>query len=633
MQEIDAGQILLAFENGEFFHAYQPIVELSTGAVPHVEALIRWSHPTHGVIAPGAFLPLIYGADLADALTDFGLRDALGSLDELRGLYGPDVAVALNLSHRQLQEPETLAGRVHDALKRSGEQAQSLFIEVVEDLTANDINHTRSAFHDLRELGVRIILDDFGTGASSLTALTDMEYDGLKIDRSFVQGLTTSAVARSVIEAVLAFGARTNISVVAEGVETALELQALTELGCSFAQGYLLGRPKPISDGPQHLGYTPAAPLLTPEQNDQDDLAAILDRVHLVDPRSLVPFDAMRAELEALDAAVTSNGRRADQVRCEIGRRMALASIYAGREDLLISWSVRTSSLAARIGAWGYSAEALAMIANCSQVPEGSPGLRVDALVQALEIRMTRPIEHDRAGGVDNGIGSAFAHLGLWRHARTWWADSIERHGKVDDIGSVLSCLNLTDLEIHRLEGGALPMIDATPVELSIALCEQMLSYVDGSDLVPHGLPAALGVRLQLVRGDIAGAASALETIDDSGGNALSHFQLTQARARVAQALGDNEAFFGHTSELIRVLGGHALLSLHERRAQHLHADALLASGRVKEAALLLRELSTTHAGDDAERLMTLFDWIRLNVDLNVRFTELFDGRLDSSAS
>lgn len=626
MQEIDAEQLLFAFRNGEFFHAYQPIVELRSASVPHVEALIRWAHPVHGAVLPGAFLPLIHGAGLSDTLTEFGLTDVLRDLPELRTLYGPDIAVSLNLSHRQLQEPEALARRVRTALHDSGESPETLLIEVVEDLTSRDIVHTRSAFRDLRDLGVRIILDDFGTGASSLTALTDMEYDGLKIDRSFVQGLTTSAVARSVIGTVLAFGEQTGITVVAEGVESALELLALDQLGCSLAQGYFLGRPKPLADGAQHLDFMPVAQPIVVDSSRQTGLADILAKAKAVDPRSLEPFDSIRSTLEALHDEITSNGQEADLVRCEIGRRIAIASIYSGEQEMAITWAVRTSQLAENIAAWGYSAEALAVIANWSDAPDGSPGLRIDALVRALEIRLTKPIDADRIGSVDNGIGTAFAHLGLWSHARRWWSDAVERHGHSGQIGSALCCLNLCDLEIHRLEDASAGAADDTPAALSIAICEQTLGYVKEAQSMPRGLVAALDARLHAIRGDMDAAVQVLADAPEAGENMLSVFQLAQSRARVAQALGDHETFFEQTSLLVDVLGGHKLLALHERRAQRLHVDALLAIGDVDQASALLAELYAKVTRGETERLSTLFDWVRLHADLNVRFSELSDG-------
>jgi len=632
VQRIDAKQLADAFASSAFFFDYQPIVDLYTAQVPYVEALVRWNHPTIGVLQPGSFLSLIHGAQLSDSFTDWSLQQVLGDLPQLRKIYGDEVAVTINLSQRQLVDPGATAARVAAAIAAARTDARSICIEVVEDMTTQDLRRSVEAIAGLRAIGVRVFLDDFGTGASSLTALTEMDYDGLKIDRSFVRGIVSGTTARSIVEAILTFGAQTGVSVVAEGVESALELQALNDIGCLLGQGYFLGRPTPLGDATALNGYVPTIRVTDDHRPGGVGLDAIMFELDQVDPRSTTEsFQEIRQKLEQLDASAQALGADGDLVRCKIGRRLTLAAVYQGDTDTAVKWGLQTSRHAERIGEWGYCAEVLAVVAAGRSRPDEAPGLRIEAMTRALEIRMTKPIGDDRRSSIDNSIGAIFANLGLWDHAYRWWKDSLDRQTTTASPGAAMCCLNLIELELERLEGFVM-MLDETPRELSIALVVQVLGRLEANPYVSSGASGGLLCRLELAQGNIDAAIAAIADLEVRDGDIIPHFLLLRARAMLAEALEDSDDFLTNTTALTAILDGHALLIHHDQQAQQLHVRALSAAGRHDEAIEVLERLLSRQRVEDGKNLGTLFGWIRVNVDLSLRFAELEALRVNVSS-
>lgn len=623
VQRIDAKQIALAFAESTFFFEYQPIVELGSTKVPYVEALVRWDHPTLGVLSPGSFLSLIHGDNLSDSLTEWSIRQVLDDLPELRDLHGADVAVTINLSQRQLVDPEATVRAIASSIDAADEDPCSVCIEVVEDLTSLDIRRSANAIADLRSIGLRVFLDDFGTGASSLTALTEMDYDGLKIDRSFVRGLISGTAARSVIEAILAFGAKTGISVVAEGVESALELYELEDIGCVLGQGYFLGRPTPLGAATERAGYVADVRPAVARQAEPIELDVIVAKVAAINPRSINEvFEDRTRKLKLLDESAEALGEAGDDVRCEIGRKLTLSAVYAGEVDAAVRWGMETSRHAERVEQWGYSAEALSIIAAARTSREDMPGIRIEAMTRALEIRMTKPIDADRSSSIDNGIGAVFANLGLWDNAYWWWRDSLDRQISTESVGTAMCCLNLIELELGRLEGFMM-MSDAMPREVSFALVTQILERLDRNPNVPVGVTPGFRCRLELLQGDVDAATVAITAAEEPPTDILPLFLQLRARAMLAQQCEEYDDFLKYTTELTAVLDGHPLLTHHEQQAQQLHVRALSAVGRHDEAVRLLERVLGAQRVQDGEKLRTLFGWIRMNVDLNLRLAEL----------
>jgi diguanylate cyclase (GGDEF)-like protein/PAS domain S-box-containing protein len=237
--EVDLRKALAA---GEFEMYYQPIVELSSGRVTSFEALIRWNHPTRGLVPPGDFIPVAEEIGLIVPLGDWVLRQACSDAASWPGR----LSVAVNLSAAQFRNP-TLALSVVSALGASGLAASRLELEITETVLLQDDRSVIETLHQMRELGVRISMDDFGTGYSSLSYLRSFPFDKIKIDRSFVQELGKKDDCIAIIRAVTRLGGNLGMLTIVEGVETKEQADLLRAEGCTHAQGYLFGRPMPMS--------------------------------------------------------------------------------------------------------------------------------------------------------------------------------------------------------------------------------------------------------------------------------------------------------------------------------------------------------------------------------------------------
>ncbi len=227
---------------------YQPKIDLTTGAVTGVEALVRWNHPTLGVLGPDRFIPLAESTGLIEALTPLVLEAALTQCRDAQA-DGVPISVAVNLSARNISDPE-LPARVARTLERTGVPASRLVLEITESSVMGDPEQTMPVLQQLRDLGVCLSLDDFGTGYSSLSYLQRLPVGEVKIDRSFVMGLSgeDKISTRALIRTITGLGAALGLRIVAEGVEDQATLSELRDLGCDVAQGYYISRPMPAAD-------------------------------------------------------------------------------------------------------------------------------------------------------------------------------------------------------------------------------------------------------------------------------------------------------------------------------------------------------------------------------------------------
>jgi EAL domain-containing protein (putative c-di-GMP-specific phosphodiesterase class I) len=226
---------------------YQPVVDLAVGRVVGAEALVRWRHPERGLVPPGHFIPLAESSALIDEIGLWVLRTACA---EARGWQRgglPQVKVAVNLSVRQLHD-RRLVREVADALAASGLRPGCLELELTETAAMEDGRRTLQAFSELRELGVKLAIDDFGAGYSNLTYLRNLPFDRLKIDREFVSGVADHRTSRAICRALIALASGLGIEVLGEGVETLDELRTLQSEGCTVFQGFFFARPLPIAD-------------------------------------------------------------------------------------------------------------------------------------------------------------------------------------------------------------------------------------------------------------------------------------------------------------------------------------------------------------------------------------------------
>ncbi len=222
---------------------YQPIIDLITGRMVGTEALVRWPHPYRGLLTPGSFLPVAEETGLLGDLDYWVLRTTLAQLAvwRNRGYMG---FVTVNLTTQSLQRPD-LVSDVAVLLQAIGVPATEVIIEVTESTALHDIRTTGQILSELRELGIRIALDDFGTGYASLTHLRQLPVDMLKLDHSFTAGIGQDCRDETVMRALLTLGQGLELTVVVEGVENHEQMIWLQKEGCTYAQGYLIGRPMP----------------------------------------------------------------------------------------------------------------------------------------------------------------------------------------------------------------------------------------------------------------------------------------------------------------------------------------------------------------------------------------------------
>lgn len=243
-----AGELRHALERGEIVPYFQPIVELDSGRTVGYEALVRWLHPDRGLLVPDEFLPVAEESGLALSIGAIVLRDALAQLARWRAESPAfaDCSMSVNISTRQLLDPE-FVDVVSEALSETGLDADSLWLEITETALLSDVQTATAALRDLRGLGLHLAVDDFGTGYSSLTYLRRFPVESIKIDKSFVMGLGLEADDSTIVAAVVQLGHALGLQVVAEGIESPLQLGHLRELGCDRGQGYLFGRPRPAT--------------------------------------------------------------------------------------------------------------------------------------------------------------------------------------------------------------------------------------------------------------------------------------------------------------------------------------------------------------------------------------------------
>ena len=223
--------------------ALQPAVDLATGEPTGVEALIRWRHPRRGRLSPTDFVRAVEGSDLLGAFTRYVVDKALAvAADWAR--HGLDIPISINLSARSLLDPK-LPAEVADLLRRHQVPAHRLVLEITETVVMSELEVIDEVLGELRAMGVQLAVDDFGTGFSSLTFLTRISVDELKVDRSFVMRMAESPEAAAIVRTTVDLGRELGLRVVAEGVETADQRAVLTELGCTAAQGYHFFKPMP----------------------------------------------------------------------------------------------------------------------------------------------------------------------------------------------------------------------------------------------------------------------------------------------------------------------------------------------------------------------------------------------------
>jgi EAL domain-containing protein (putative c-di-GMP-specific phosphodiesterase class I) len=241
-------QLHEAIAAGELELHYQPKVHLESGRIGGVEALVRWRHPSRGLLGPGEFIEL---AERTGAIVPLGrwvLEQACRDVGRWQRESGvATLFVSVNVSQAQLDD-DALVTHVRGALAAAGLEGSALMVEVTESVFARDADGAARRLRELRALGVRTAIDDFGTGHSALSALRRLPVDVLKIDRSFIAGLGRDEEDSAIVAAIIQMARTLGLTVVAEGVERPEQLERLRELDCDSAQGRLIAEPMPAAD-------------------------------------------------------------------------------------------------------------------------------------------------------------------------------------------------------------------------------------------------------------------------------------------------------------------------------------------------------------------------------------------------
>lgn len=231
-----------AVEREEFELLYQPIVDLATGSVSEFEALLRWRHPKYGLVGPDDFVGAAEESGLIISIGNWIIREACARISQWQENSEAKLSVSVNLSAKQLMHP-SLTEQIRSALAETKVAANQLKLEVTESTVMEHSDRSMSVLSELAELGVSLSTDDFGTGYSSLSYLQQFPFDRLKIDRSFIDRMGNDKKSAAIVKTILMLGENLEIEVVAEGIETAQQLESLRNLDCRLGQGYYFSRP------------------------------------------------------------------------------------------------------------------------------------------------------------------------------------------------------------------------------------------------------------------------------------------------------------------------------------------------------------------------------------------------------
>lgn len=242
------GSLRRAVDQQEFIVVYQPIIDLQTGAIYGVEALIRWQHPVHGEVPPASFITLAEDSGLIIDIGRWVLRKACEEVRSWQLAHNrPDLTINVNLSPKQFAHPDLVVD-VQRVLEDTGLDPNTLRLEVTENAVMRSDESVRQMLNRLTGLGIQLVMDDFGTGYSSLHYLHRFDFDCLKIDRSFMAALEQSGSSNHIVRSIIGLAKNLGIGVVAEGIETAGQLALLRQMGCRFGQGFYFAKPLPASE-------------------------------------------------------------------------------------------------------------------------------------------------------------------------------------------------------------------------------------------------------------------------------------------------------------------------------------------------------------------------------------------------
>jgi EAL domain-containing protein (putative c-di-GMP-specific phosphodiesterase class I) len=256
-RRVTTAELDLALKNKELILHFQPKLELATGRLVGVEALVRWAHPVRGLIMPNDFIPLAESSNLIDRLTEYVFNEAVSQASRWRAA-GLPLDISINLSAKNLNHldfPDVAEGYC----AKLGVPASAVTFELTESAAMQDTTRTMDVLTRLRLKGFHLSMDDFGTGYSSLVQLQRLPFSELKVDRSFVMSMDRSRDSAVIVKTIIGMAKNLELTAVAEGVESAAALEQLRTLGCDFAQGFFISRSQPADDVPNCIRERQAA--------------------------------------------------------------------------------------------------------------------------------------------------------------------------------------------------------------------------------------------------------------------------------------------------------------------------------------------------------------------------------------
>ena len=234
-----------ALSGNQFRLHYHPIVEMDSGSIHKAEALIRWQHPTRGLISPAEFIMLAEESGMIIEIGDWVFREAAVQVQRLRATHHPEFQISVNKSPIQFRNDDRYFQEWLPHLQQLGLPGECISIEITEGLLLDATDAVQAKLLDLRDAGIQVALDDFGTGYSSLSYLKKFDIDYIKIDRSFVRNLTATSDDMALCEAIIVMAHKLGLKVIAEGIETATQRHLLAAAGCDYGQGHFFSHPLP----------------------------------------------------------------------------------------------------------------------------------------------------------------------------------------------------------------------------------------------------------------------------------------------------------------------------------------------------------------------------------------------------
>jgi EAL domain-containing protein (putative c-di-GMP-specific phosphodiesterase class I) len=248
----DEADLRRAIEGGQLVLHYHPQIEVDSGRVRGVEALVRWNHPTRGLIAPDQFIALAEDTGVIVGLGRWVIQQACTDFARWRATGCVSGILSVNVSLRQLHEPSFVTG-IMDTIQRTGICPQDVEIEITESIFAKDTSHVIAILSQIRDCGLRVALDDFGAGYSSLMYLQRLPFDAVKIDRSFLTDVPDHHHSSEIFKAIVLLSRTLGKLSIAEGVETAAQIAFLRHVGCPVAQGFVFSLPLPEGSIPDFM--------------------------------------------------------------------------------------------------------------------------------------------------------------------------------------------------------------------------------------------------------------------------------------------------------------------------------------------------------------------------------------------